>query len=135
MATQQTFERKNLFKDFDISFSNNPITGDIGTKSDINAINQSVENLINTNYYERPFNPTFGCNIRGLLFELADPITIEDLRSAIKETLENHEPRISIINLFIEDMQDKNAYHINLQYNIINQNIVNNFNTVLKRLR
>ena len=70
MATQQTFERKNLFKDFDISFSNNPITGDIGTKSDINAINQSVENLINTNYYERPFNPTFGCNIRGLLFEL-----------------------------------------------------------------
>lgn len=135
MATQQTFERKNLFKDFDISFSNNPITGDIGTKSDINAINQSVENLINTNYYERPFNPTFGCNIRGLLFELADPITIEDLRSAIKETLENHEPRISIINLFIEDMQDKNAYHINLQYNIISQNIVNNFNTVLKRLR
>lgn len=135
MATQQTFERKNLFKDFDISFSNNPITGDIGTKSDINAINQSVENLINTNYYERPFNPTFGCNIRGLLFELADPITIEDLRSAIKETLENHEPRISIINLFIEDMQDQNAYHINLQYNIISQNIVNNFNTVLKRLR
>lgn len=135
MATQQTFERKNLFKDFDISFSNNPITGDIGTKSDINAINQSVENLINTNYYERPFNPTFGCNIRGLLFELADPITIEDLRSAIKETLENHEPRISIINLFIEDLQDKNAYHINLQYNIISQNIVNNFNTVLKRLR
>lgn len=135
MATQQTFERKNLFKDFDISFSNNPITGDIGTKSDVNAINQSVENLINTNYYERPFNPTFGCNIRGLLFELADPITIEDLRSAIKETLENHEPRISIINLFIEDLQDKNAYHINLQYNIISQNIVNNFNTVLKRLR
>ena len=135
MATQQTFERKNLYKDFDISFSNNPITGDIGTKSDVNAINQSVKNLINTNYYERPFNPTFGCNIRGLLFELADPITIEDLKNAIVETLQNHEPRIQLINIFIEDMQDQNAYHISIQYRITSRNIVTEFETVLKRLR
>ena len=135
MATQQTFERKNLYKDFDISFSNNPITGDIGTKSDVNAINQSVKNLINTNYYERPFNPTFGCNIRGLLFELADPITIEDLKNAIVETLQNHEPRIQLINIFIEDMQDQNAYHISIQYQIVSRNVVTEFETVLKRLR
>lgn len=135
MATQQTYERKNIFKDFDISFSNNPITGDIGSKSDVNAINQSVKNLISTNYYERPFNPLFGCNIRGLLFELADPITIEELRGAIKETLQNHEPRIEIIDLFIEDLQDQNAYHINLQYKIISKNIITDFDTVLKRLR
>lgn len=135
MATQQTFERKNLYKDFDISFSNNPITGDVGTKSDVNAINQSVKNLINTNYYERPFNPTFGCNIRGLLFELADPITIEDLKNAIVETLQNHEPRIQLINIYIEDMQDQNAYHISIQYEIVSRNIVTEFETVLKRLR
>ena len=135
MATQQTFERKNLYKDFDISFSSNPITGDVGTKSDVNAINQSVKNLINTNYYERPFNPTFGCNIRGLLFELADPITIEDLKNAIVETLQNHEPRIQLINIFIEDMQDQNAYHISIQYRITSRNIVTEFETVLKRLR
>lgn len=135
MATQQTFERKNLFKDFDIDFSVNPITGDIGTKSDVNAINQSVKNLINTNYYERPFDPAFGCNIRGLLFEIADPITIEDLKGAILETLQNHEPRIQVITLFIEDLTDINAYHINLSYNIIAKNITTDFSTVLKRLR
>ena len=135
MATQQTFERKNLFKDFDIDFSVNPITGDIGTKSDVNAINQSVKNLINTNYYERPFDPAFGCNIRGLLFEIADPITIEDLKGAILETLQNHEPRIQVITLFIEDLTDINAYHINLSYNIIAKNITTDYSTVLKRLR
>tara|TARA_R100001509_G_scaffold163910_1_gene139728 strand:+ start:841 stop:1248 length:408 start_codon:yes stop_codon:yes gene_type:complete len=135
MATQQTFERKNLFKDFDIDFSNNPLTGDVGSKSDINAVNQSVKNLINTNYYERPFDPTFGCNIRGLLFELADPITIEDLRGSIKETLQNHEPRIDIIGIIIKDLPDQNAYHINIQYNIISKNIISEFNTILKRLR
>lgn len=135
MATQQTFERKNLFKDFDIDFSLNPITGDIGSKSDVNSINQSVKNLISTNYYERPFDPAFGCNIRGLLFEIADPITIEDLKGAIIETLQNHEPRIQIITLFIEDLSDRNAYHINLSYNIIAKNITTDFSTVLKRLR
>lgn len=135
MATQQTFERKNLFKDFDIDFSLNPITSDIGSKSDVNSINQSVKNLISTNYYERPFDPAFGCNIRGLLFEIADPITIEDLKGAIIETLQNHEPRIQIITLFIEDLSDRNAYHINLSYNIIAKNITTDFSTVLKRLR
>ena len=46
MAQLQTYERKNLYKDFDISFSVNPITGDLGTKTDANAINQSLKILL-----------------------------------------------------------------------------------------
>lgn len=132
---QQTFNRKNIYKDFDVSFSFNPLTGDIGSKTDTNAINQSIRNLINTNFYERPFNPTFGCNIRSLLFEPADVITILDIKSAINDSISNHEPRVSLIDIFIQDNSEVNAYNITIVYNIISDNTVAEFSTVLKRLR
>ena len=43
------------FKDIDLNFTRHPITNDIGTLEDANAIKRSVRNLIFTNYYERPF--------------------------------------------------------------------------------
>ena len=129
------FVRKNIYKDFDVSFSFNPLTGDIGSKSDTNAINQSIRNLINTNFYERPFNPTFGCNIRALLFEPADVITILDMKSAINDAISNHEPRVSLIDVIIQDNSEVNAYNITILYNIVADNTVQEFSTVLKRLR
>lgn len=135
MAQQQTYERNNIFKDFDISFSYNPITGDVGSKTDENAINQSVKNLINTNFYERPFQPELGCNVRGMLFEIADPITMDNMRTVIAETLFNNEPRISVKNIYIEDLTDKNSYHINIEYVIRGVNKIGSYETVLKRLR
>lgn len=135
MALQQTFEKKNQYKDFDISFSNNPITGDLGVKSDANAINQSLKTLVNTNYYERPFQPLLGCNIRALLFELADPITMNDLKTNISQVISNYEPRIAVQELRVDDLSDQNSYNVRIVYRILKSNTINTFDTILKRLR
>ena len=135
MAVQQTFERKNVYKDFDLSFSRHPLTDDIGVKSDANAINQSLLSLVATNFYERPFQPQIGCNIRSLLFQPADPITVNDLRQAISETIGNYEPRVSLIDIFIEDRPDLNAYNLRITYRINNRNEASTLEVVLKRLR
>ena len=135
MALQQTYERTNIYKDFDISFSNNPITGDVGTKSDANAIQQSIRTLINTNYYERPFQPFLGCNIRGLLFELATPVIANDIKTLIKEVLTNYEPRVIVDEVKVSDLSDQNAYNISIIYRIKSKNTINTFETVMKRLR
>ena len=135
MARLQSYERKNIYKDFDISFSVHPLTGDVGSKTDVNAINQSITNLVATNFYERPFNPEIGCNIRALLFQPADPITVQDLRQAISETIGNYEPRVSLISIFIEDRPDMNAYNLQIHYRINNRNETSTLDIVLKRLR
>ena len=135
MALLQTYEKKNQFKDFDLSFSLNPITGDLGTKTDANAINQSLKNLVNTNFSERPFQPLLGCNIRALLFELADPITKNDLKINIQQVISNYEPRIAIQELRVDDLSDQNAYNIRIVYRILKSNTINTFDTILKRLR
>ena len=58
---------KNNYRDLDLLFKAHPITGDVTTRSDVEAVKRSVKNIILTNNYERPFKPGFGGSIRDLL--------------------------------------------------------------------
>ena len=63
------------FKDLAISFNANPSTGDIGVVKNVNAIKQSVRNLILTEFGERPFQQNIGSRVKALLFEPWDPFS------------------------------------------------------------
>ena len=132
---QQTFQKKNIYKDFDISMSRHPLTNDVGVKTDVNAINQSIRNLLYTSYYERPFQPLVGSNLRTILFEPADTITRNDLKQAITSIIGNYEPRVTLENLIIVDQSDKNAYRVTIVYKINMTQEPVELNVVLKRLR
>lgn len=127
--------RDSLFTDLDLAFVPNPVTGDINPLKDIEAIKKSVVNLILTNFYERPFQPEIGCGVRGLLFELADAITISDLEDAAKQVLENFEPRISVLDITTSDDSDNNTYTMTIMFQIISTEQIAEVTTVLERLR
>ena len=135
MAKNHTYQNKNIYKDFDIGFSRNPLTDDISKKSDVNAITQSLKNLIMTSYYERPFRPDVGCRVRSLLFELVDPITIIEIRKSIEEVIENYEPRVILDHIYVRDYSELNAYSIEIQYRIQNVFEPQELKVTLKRLR
>ena len=135
MATSHTFQRKDVFRDFDLSFNRNPLTNDIAVKTDINAINQSLKSLLNTNYYERPFQPRIGSNIKRILFEPADSITIADLKQAIRDTISNYEPRVNLFEVVIEDQSERNSYLVRVVYNINNREEPVSLAVILERLR
>jgi hypothetical protein len=61
---------KEAYSDLDLLFKAHPISGDVTVKTDADAVKRAVKNIVLTNYYERPFKPSLGGNIRGLLFEL-----------------------------------------------------------------
>ena len=42
-----------LYKDLDLAFTLNSVTGDVAKKIDVNAVSQSLKILILTNFYER----------------------------------------------------------------------------------
>ena len=135
MAIQQTFQRKSKYKDFDLSFTKHPLTNDLAVKKGVAAVNQSVKNLIQTAFYERPFQPTLGSQARSLLFETADAITISNMRRVINEVINNHEPRVRVKNIVIRDMTDSNAYAIELRYEMQDIKTDENLSIVLERLR
>jgi phage baseplate assembly protein W len=66
MATQK-LNITRIYKDMDLAFTANPVTGDLSKKLDVNAVKQSMKILMLTNFYERPFSPKKGANLRGFL--------------------------------------------------------------------
>ena len=89
-ASQQNEQRsKRIYKDLNLNFTANPVTGDVATITDVNAVKRSVRNLLLTNHYDRPFHPEIGSNIPYLLFENFGPITGNQLARQIEEMITN----------------------------------------------
>lgn len=134
----QKFIRKNVYKDLDFNFSRLALTNDVGSKSDTNAIKQSVVNLVMTNFGERPFHPEIGSDINSLLFEPSGPITDSLIENAIEDALENFEPRIRIVSVRVDDTPnniEKNQIFVRITFVFLEKNETDSFDIVLERLR
>ena len=130
-----TTAKKYVHTDLDLNFVPNPITGDMNPIRDIEAIKASVRNLVSTNFQERPFQPEIGSGVRGLLFELADPITMHDIEMAISRTIQNFEPRVILQKVEIDNDIDNNAYNVTIRFQIIATEQVGTATIILERLR
>ena len=87
---------KKLFTDIDLTFNKQPGKGDIVLSYDDQAVIRSVRNLLQTRFYERPFQPELGSNLNSLLFELISPITASALETEIRNVISNFESRANI---------------------------------------
>lgn len=126
---------QRVYKDLDLSFLPHPNTGDVGRRLDVNAVKQSIQNLLLTRYFERPFQPQLGSPIYQLLFEPLDPITAASIKQAIERVLQNYEPRIKIQQLLVAANEDLNAYTVSLYFNILGLRNPVLFSTTLQRVR
>ena len=123
------------FRDIDLDFNRNAITNDVAVVEDVIAVKRSVKNLIQTNFYERPFHPELGCGIRELLFENFTPMTKIFLQRKIEEVLINYEPRINLQNVAVDDDQDKNRLVVDIHFRIIGVEGPQVVSTFLQRIR
>ena len=107
------------FKDLSASFQTNPLSNDLIALKNESAIARSVRNLVLTGQGERPFQPVLGTGVSRLLFENMDKLTASSIRSEIRTTIENYEPRVEINEILVEPDFEGNAFHVTLQYFII----------------
>ena len=107
------------FKDLSASFQSSPLSNDLITLKNESAIARSVRNLVLTIQGERPFQPVLGTGVSSLLFENMDKLTASAIRSEIRTTIENYEPRVEINEIIVEPDFEGNAFHVTLQYFII----------------
>ena len=107
------------FKDLSASFQSSPLSNDLITLKNESAIARSVRNLVLTIQGERPFQPVLGTGVSRLLFENMDKLTASAIRSEIRNTIENYEPRVEINEILVEPDFEGNAMHVTLQYFII----------------
>ena len=107
------------FRDLSASFQTNPLSNDLIALKNESAIARSVRNLILTEQGERPFQPVLGTGVSRLLFENMDKLTASAIRSEIRTTIENYEPRVEINEIIVEPDFERNAMDVTLQYFII----------------
>ena len=104
-ASQTNKSNKSVrtFKDLNLDFARNTVTNDVVKIEDVEAIKRSVRNLVNTNFYERPFHPELGCGVRQLLFEPFTPVTSIFIRRKVEEVITNYEPRARLDQVIVTE--------------------------------
>ena len=107
------------FKDVSMSFKFNPLSGDLITLKNENAIARAVRNIVSTTPGEKFFNPEFGSSISEILFENVDDITAVSIQDEIRNCLGNYEPRVELIDVFVDPNFDENQFDVTITYRII----------------
>ena len=107
------------FKDINLSFKRHPVTNDVVTIRNEDAIKRSVKNIIFTILGEKPFIPLFGSVINESLFDLNTNLSEIRITDEIKSSLLNYEPRIDNIEVTVQVSPDRNEMNCIVQYDIV----------------
>ena len=78
-----------------------------------------MKNIVLYNFYEKPFDPFFGGNIIGLLFENSTPTMVLEVKNRIEQSIEIHEPRVTAVSVAVQFEEDRNELNCKIQYLIL----------------
>lgn len=120
------------YSDIDFNFKKTS-TGDLYKITGVNAVLQSVRNIILTNYQERPFQPYLASNTTSNLFENSHPAMEIELKSSVEEALRNNEPRVQNIKTVVSF--ENHTLSLELTLKIVNVANEVSLNIDLERLR
>jgi len=134
-STNKSKKAVRTYKDLDLDFTRHPVTNDVIKIEDVNAVKRSVRNLVNTQFYERPFHPELGCGVRDLLFENFSPMTGIFIRRKIEEVLSNYEPRANVSSIGVNENQDRNGISVEVNFYVLNLPNPVTVTTTLQRIR
>tara|TARA_B000000557_G_scaffold126052_1_gene102193 strand:+ start:642 stop:1046 length:405 start_codon:yes stop_codon:yes gene_type:complete len=107
------------FRDISLSFQKHPITRDIVTLKDADAIKRAVQNLVRIRVGEVFFRNDIGTKLTGSLFELANDDLVDPLISEIETVITNFEPRVNLKNVSVSTIPDENSLNVEIAYDII----------------
>lgn len=124
-----------VYSDFSLAFLQNPLSRDLGVVVNENAVRNSLKNLILTNRYERLLDPYIGTDIQSLLFETADGSVVKMIQEYIKQTIQNFEPRINLVDVQCTPYPEKNGFVVVIKYSINQFPAVQTLSIPLTRVR
>lgn len=134
-STSIISSRKREYRDIDLNFQPKPGSGDIYISKDAAAVKQAVKTLVLTNPTEVPFAPSQGAGIRSYLFDLGDAFTAYEIESAIRNTLQNHEPRAQVRRVKVNIRPSGNTADVTIEFKVVSTQEIVVLNATVERLR
>jgi phage baseplate assembly protein W len=133
--TNKTKKTEKVYKDLNLDFQQNSATKDIQKIENVESVKRSVRNLINLNYYEKPFHPEIGSNLRGLLFENITAQISHYMGKQIELLIRNYEPRCKMVEVVNRPDVERNGYSVSVSFYVVNTPDPIQVETFLERLR
>jgi phage baseplate assembly protein W len=109
-----------IYSDFRKDLMMNPITSDLALRLNEDAVKEALKNLILTDKGERLFQPTLGSDVRKSLFDLMTPATVKMIEQNVRSTINNFEPRVTIVNVEVIPEYDNYTVKINITFYVRN---------------
>ena len=125
----------NRYSDLNLAFLANPVRKDISLLFDVDAVKQSVVNLVLTKNYERPFHPEIGCVVTALLFDNITAITAISIQRSIQDVIQNFEKRVQLQSVLVKVNPDANGYDVTITFYVKNVRDLVSVDFFLERLR
>ncbi len=111
--------KATVHSDLKMSFTKHPITGRLSNVTNIEAVKQSVKNIVLCNHFERPYMPKYGGNVIAQLFENADAFTEYQVKKDIRIAIENYEPRAIVDDITVHT-DDLNEMRVKIVFRMRN---------------
>lgn len=110
------------YKDIDMKFTKNPVTKDIGVRTGVWAVLQSVRNIVMTSLEEWETLPDMGGGMYRELGENITPTFQIDIEKRIEDALAKYEAgrvELSKVECFV-DQNDMHKVAVKIQFYIVN---------------
>lgn len=128
-------EVSKRYSDFSLSFDAHPVSGDITTLVGVDAVKQSVRNLILTDVWSRIFRPNLGSGITQLLFEPVNPLTQRTIEATIKDVIRVYEKRVTLTDVIVTVNTDQNGYDVIIKFIVDSESALTSISIFLERIR
>ena len=107
-----------IYSDLDLNFKVHPLTGDLTAKTNVDAVKQSLRNLVGLDAFDIPFDPDKQFNAKKLLFDQASQMTEAQLRTRVEWIIKKCEPRVVLRRTDVKEAADFSGYTITIWYQI-----------------
>ena len=111
------------FKDISMTFQSNPLNSDLIALKNETAIARSLRNIVFTLPGEKFFNENFGSRVSRSLFENVDEISASIIRDEIRNSINNYEPRVQLIEVQTNPDYDDGSFDVVINYRIIGADV------------
>ena len=103
-----------------------------GTYFTRDQIKANLVNYLLTNKGERVFKPSFGADLRSLLFENMQDVSNDDLKNTIQDDIVLYFPNVIVKEIKFNNAPDENTVNFTLIYQIVNFGIDDEINILLQ---
>ena len=93
-------------------------SGGIHQSTGEQKVEESIRIILGTGYGERLMRPTFGCNLKSLVFAPNNDATANLARYYVEDGLSQWEPRIDVLDVLVENDNQNGLLNIEIHYRL-----------------